>query len=101
MHISIQTLQSLVDLPFASPQEVAKKLTLAGLEIESIKSFEDDTILELKITPNRPDALSHMGVARELAAIYQTRPTFLSPSVKELGASAHDLIQISVLAKDA
>lgn len=30
---------------------------------------ETDTIFELEITPNRPDCLSHLGVARELAAL--------------------------------
>ena len=101
MYVSIQTLRTLVDLPSVSPQEIANKLTFAGLEIESIREFEDDTILELKITPNRPDALSHFGVARELAAIYQTRIAFSTPSVKELGASSHDLVQINLLNKDA
>src|SRR5947207_4936362 len=28
-----------------------------------------DTILEINVTPNRPDALSHLGIARELSAI--------------------------------
>ncbi len=101
MHISIQTLRSLVDLPDLSPQELADKLTLGGLEVEAIQAFEDDTILELKITPNRPDALSHMGIARELAAICHTRTTFLAPSIKELGGSIHDLVQISVVSKEA
>jgi phenylalanyl-tRNA synthetase beta chain len=32
-----------------------------------------DATLELEITPNRPDQLSHLGVAREIAAIYQTQ----------------------------
>ncbi|MDA7643961.1 phenylalanine--tRNA ligase subunit beta, partial [Verrucomicrobiales bacterium] len=31
--------------------------------------FESDTLLELEITPNRPDCLSHLGIARELAAL--------------------------------
>ena len=31
--------------------------------------FDQDTIFELEITPNRPDCLSHLGVARELAAL--------------------------------
>lgn len=30
----------------------------------------DDVILEIAITPNRPDALSHVGVARDLAALF-------------------------------
>jgi len=31
--------------------------------------FDSDTMLELEITPNRPDLLSHHGMARELAAL--------------------------------
>jgi phenylalanyl-tRNA synthetase beta chain len=31
--------------------------------------FESDTLLELEVTPNRPDLLSHRGMARELAAL--------------------------------
>ena len=32
-----------------------------------------DTVLEIEVTPNRPDWLSHVGVAREVAAIYGTK----------------------------
>ena len=39
----------------------------------------EDTLLEVNITPNRGDCLSHLGIARELAAIYD-RPLRL-PSV--------------------
>jgi phenylalanyl-tRNA synthetase beta chain len=32
-----------------------------------------DDVLEVNVTPNRPDALSHLGIARELAAHFGTR----------------------------
>lgn len=32
---------------------------------------EPDTVLDIEITPNRPDALSHIGIARELAAWFK------------------------------
>src|SRR6266700_2953806 len=32
-----------------------------------------DDVLEVNVTPNRPDALSHAGVAREVAALFRTR----------------------------
>lgn len=32
---------------------------------------EPDTVFDLEITPNRPDALSHLGIARELAAWFK------------------------------
>ena len=33
----------------------------------------DDIVFELEITPNRPDCLSHLGIAREVAAYYQRK----------------------------
>jgi phenylalanyl-tRNA synthetase beta chain len=41
-----------------------------------------DTVLDIEVTPNRPDWLSHVGVAREVAAIYRTKvalPAVLKP----------------------
>ena len=35
--------------------------------------FDSDTLLELEVTPNRPDLLSHYGMARELATLLKTR----------------------------
>jgi phenylalanyl-tRNA synthetase beta chain len=40
----------------------------------------NDVIMEVAITPNRPDALSHFGVARDLAAIYNKE--FKIPEIK-------------------
>lgn len=34
--------------------------------------FDSDTLLELEVTPNRPDLLSHYGMARELATLLRT-----------------------------
>jgi phenylalanyl-tRNA synthetase beta chain len=31
-----------------------------------------DTVFDIEITPNRPDCLSHLGIARELAAWFKT-----------------------------
>ena len=43
--------------------------TKTGIEIKDYFGL-DDTIFELEITPNRPDCLSHIGIARELAVYY-------------------------------
>lgn len=45
-----------------------------------------DTVFDIEITPNRPDALSHMGIARELAAWFRTDVRF--PEIKFRGATA-------------
>jgi len=42
-----------------------------------------DTVFDLEITPNRPDALSHIGIARELAAWFRKEVAY--PEVKFRG----------------
>ena len=43
-------------------------LTMAGLEITSSSDAEGDNVMEIEVTPNRPDCLSILGIARELSA---------------------------------
>lgn len=43
----------------------------AGTPLDEVFGYED-TCIEIEVTPNRPDWLSHLGVARELAAHYRT-----------------------------
>jgi phenylalanyl-tRNA synthetase beta chain len=49
--------------------QLAERLTMAGLEVEAIRCSDQGTALDLKITPNRGDCLSVIGVAREVAAL--------------------------------
>lgn len=41
-----------------------------GLSINAIFPVEQDTIFDINVTPNRPDCLSHLGIARELSAAF-------------------------------
>jgi len=43
-----------------------------GASADELFGFSD-TVLDIEVTPNRPDWLSHLGVAREVAAIYGTK----------------------------
>jgi phenylalanyl-tRNA synthetase beta chain len=43
-----------------------------GIELAQYLGVVDE-VLEVNVTPNRPDALSHLGIARELAAHFGTR----------------------------
>jgi phenylalanyl-tRNA synthetase beta chain len=45
-----------------------------------------DTVFEINVTPNRPDALSHLGVARELSAL--TGVPVATPKTKPSGAGS-------------
>ena len=68
MHISYKWLKEYVDIK-VSPEKLGEILTMAGLPVESMKEKNGDHVLELEVTANRPDWLSHIGVAREVAAI--------------------------------
>jgi phenylalanyl-tRNA synthetase beta chain len=48
---------------------VSHTLTMAGLEVEGLTEVAGDHVLEINVTPNRPDCLSVLGIARELAAL--------------------------------
>ncbi|HKS39290.1 MAG TPA: phenylalanine--tRNA ligase subunit beta [Blastocatellia bacterium] len=71
MKISYNWLNELVALTL-SPVELREALTMAGLAVEGVEEVGDDHILDLDLTSNRPDALSHLGVAREAAIVCGT-----------------------------
>jgi phenylalanyl-tRNA synthetase beta chain len=55
-----------------SPNKLAEKLTMAGIEVSSIEKIKDDFVFNAEITPNRPDLLSIKGIAREVSCLSQT-----------------------------
>jgi phenylalanyl-tRNA synthetase beta chain len=92
MKLSINWLKEYIDLKL-STEALIERLTMAGLEVESAGTFGTDTVLELEITPNRPDCLSILGLAREIGAI--TGKTVKPPRVKaHKTAVIKDLIHI-------
>jgi len=52
----------------ASPQELAQKLTMAGLSVESLEKAGNDWVYDIEVTSNRPDWLSVVGIVHEVAA---------------------------------
>ena len=68
MKISREWLSDFVDLGGISDQDLARRLTSIGHAVEGIESVDGDTVLEIEFTTNRIDAMSHLGLARELAA---------------------------------
>lgn len=56
----------------------------------------DDVILSLGITPNRADALSHLGIARELSALLDLPLKAPLHSVREMGGPTHERAAIEI-----
>lgn len=68
MKISLEWLAEYLPGPL-DPQRAADALTLGGFPVEQIERHGDDTVLDVEITSNRGDCLSHVGIARELSAL--------------------------------
>ncbi len=87
MRVLVSWLRELVDVPVA-PDTLAHDLHMAGFEVASIESLgsdpigvrpqgrrgqtPDDAVIDFEITANRPDCLSMIGLAREVATKYGT-----------------------------
>lgn len=99
MKISLNWLREFVEVT-ADPKQLKTDLKALGLGAETVSRLGDDWILELEITPNRPDCLSHYGVAREVATLYRTPLKPVEAAVKESGPPAVGEISIEIAAPD-
>ena len=79
--------------------------TPVGIKAADYYHIENDTIIEVDITPNRSDAASHYGVARDLYAYYKAHGqevTLTKPSVDAFKIDNRDLpISVHVDAPEA
>jgi len=95
MNISYNWLKDLINLDLTA-DDTAAALTRVGLAVEGMERHGEDTVFDVDITSNRPDCLSHLGVARELAAatgkaldVFEPEPEIPMPPVL-----AHDIVRI-------
>ena len=79
--------------------------TPVGMKAADYYHVENDTIIEVDITPNRSDAASHYGVARDLYAYYEAHGQHIAltkPSVEAFKIDSHAMpVKVFVDAPDA
>ncbi len=63
--------------------------------------LRQDATLDIAITPNRPDAVSHLGVARDVAAVTERALTRPDVAVPEVGGEAAEQIAVEIEAPEA
>ncbi len=71
----------------------------AGTRLADALPFARDTILDISLTPNRPDALGHLGLAREAAALFAlpfTEPTTLQSLERESLSDVESHLTVSI-----
>src|SRR6202046_3962361 len=89
MKLSPQWIRDFVDLS-VDDRRLAEDLTNVGISVEGISGTGADTVFEMEIGTNRPDAMNHYGVAREAAAIYDRPRTDLSAKSPLLAKDARN-----------
>jgi len=95
MKISLEWLAQYLPGPLEAEQ-AAEALTHGGLPVEVIEGHGNDTVIDVEVTSNRGDCLSHVGIARELAALLSREFRDVRPEVKETSDRADRLTSIQI-----
>ena len=69
MKVLLSWIREFVDVP-ESAEEIGKLLSVRGLALEGLEMHGDDVVMDFDVTANRPDCLSMVGIAREIATAY-------------------------------
>jgi len=99
MKISYNWLKELVEIDLP-PRELAERLTMVGLPVDSVEQVGDDYILEFDLTSNRPDCLSHFGIAREAALLCNSRAELPLLKLQESEQLTRDVTSVEILDAD-
>src|SRR5688572_23620682 len=85
MRLLVSWLRDFVDID-APAEEIAERLGLRGFEVASVDAFGGgDAVIDFEVTANRPDCLCVLGLAREVATIYDLPLTLPSASPEGAG----------------
>src|SRR5258706_9261892 len=99
MKISYRWLRELAPITLA-PRELAEKMTMAGLAVDSVEAVGDDHIFDFGLTSNRPDALSRLGIAREAALVCGVSLEPRESKLSESDESAAAVASVEILDSD-
>lgn len=99
MIVSVEWLREYVavDMPL---EELTHRLTMSGLNLEDIATAGQDTAIDLEVTSNRPDCLGHIGVAREIAVLFDSALTIPDAALPAGSEQVADLTSVDIECKD-
>jgi len=83
VRIVLPWLSEFVSVP-GDPESVAREIALRGFEVASVEPGRLP-VIDFEITANRPDCLSHVGLAREASAIWRLQLTMPDLAVPAAG----------------
>ena len=77
-------------------EELEDRLAMSGLNHEGTETVFDDLAIDLEVTSNRPDCLGHIGVAREIAVLYDLPLSIPSPKPLASGPDANADFSVTI-----
>jgi phenylalanyl-tRNA synthetase beta chain len=99
MKILYNWLKEFVDVS-ATATELRARLSMAGVSVDSVEESAAGPVLDAEITINRPDLLAHVGIAREVAALYRLNLKPIQPKIKESSEPAAKTVRVEIEAAD-
>ena len=82
------------------PEDLAEDLLLSGTKVDNILEREGEVVFELEITPNRADCLGIIGIAREIATLYNKDLQIPEPFAETMVVSKRKRINLVVSEKN-
>lgn len=95
MLVSWNWLKEYVDLDM-DRAEAEDRLAMSGLNHEGTEQVGDDWCVDLEVTSNRPDCLGHLGVAREIAVLWEKPLRIPEPKPEEDAESVESAIGVEI-----
>lgn len=99
MIVSWDWLQEYVSLN-ESPDDVADRLMMSGLNLEGMEEVGNDLAVDLEVTSNRPDCLGHIGVAREAAVLFDSELKIPAAQPAESSTTAESVTSVAIECED-
>lgn len=70
---------------------------MVGLAIDVVEQVDGDHVLDVEVPSNRPDCLSHIGIAREVAVIENSQVKIPEPKVHKTQGRAEDFTSVEIM----
>ncbi len=99
MKIALDWIATYLDRPIAAA-EAQEALIQGGFVVERVETIDGTQVLDVEVTSNRPDCLSHLGLARELAALSRRRFAAPEPRLAETAPAAENWLTVRIAAPD-
>ncbi|OHB65967.1 MAG: phenylalanine--tRNA ligase subunit beta [Planctomycetes bacterium RBG_13_63_9] len=82
-----------LDMPLA---ELERRLMMSGLNHEGTEEVGGDLAIDLEVTSNRPDCLGHIGVAREIAVLWESELTIPTAEPAQGATPVDELLNVRI-----